>query len=302
MIERHVIADRVAWLMLRSRDLTASDLGAAIGVDRFKSPLALYAEKQGIIGTADNAAMQRGRWMEPAVIEAIREEHPDWEVRKANVYLRDPELRLGCTADAVAITDRPGLTNIQLKVVAKPVFESQWSDGPPMSYQLQTLCEGMLMDAERSILAALVVDTYTASLRLFPVDRHVGAEGRLRGIAAAFWRNMASGRRPRADVTRDAETVAAMFPVSEPEQVLDLSADNRLGWLLPKRISLIAERDVLQAAIDEIETEVKDKMGAAERALLPGWRLSWPTQTRKAHAVRESRFRRLTITEKQQEE
>jgi putative phage-type endonuclease len=76
-IERYKVHDRDEWLALRAHDLTASDIGAAAGVDPYKSPLALYAEKIGMLmPQADNNAMRRGRWLEAAVLSAIRETHP----------------------------------------------------------------------------------------------------------------------------------------------------------------------------------------------------------------------------------
>ncbi|MER8619205.1 YqaJ viral recombinase family protein [Mesorhizobium sp. M1409] len=299
MIERVEIIDRAAWLAMRANDLTASDIGAAIGIDPFKSQLALYAEKTGLLLPAgDNVMMRRGRWFEPAVVEAIRDAHPDWEVRyPLKRYLRDPETRLGCTPDAIAATDQPGLTNIQLKVIARPEFERRWSDGPPLHYRLQTLCEGMLMDVERSMLAVLVIDAYSAELEEFEVPRHAAAEKRLVEIAKRFWNNVATGKRPAADVTRDAETVAAIYPQSVKEPVLDLSHDNRMPALLNERAALKAEVDTATIRVGQIETEIKAKLGEAERAELPGWRISWKTQTRQAHLVPEATFRALRVTE-----
>ncbi|RWP05080.1 YqaJ viral recombinase family protein [Mesorhizobium sp.] len=303
MIERYEISDRAAWLSLRSGDLTASDIGAALGLDPYKTPLALYAEKTGqLMPQSDSPIMRRGRWLEPAVVEALRDRHPDWDVQRCNFYLRDTEIRLGATPDVIAVTDQPGLTNVQLKIVARPEYERRWADGPPLYYLLQTLAEGMLMDVERSMLAALVVDTYSADLVEIDVPRHAAAEARLRDLAVTFWDNIATGKRPAADVTRDAETVAAIFPQSVKEPVLDLSADNRLGTLLPERSRLKEEIGAAEKRVSEIETEIKSKLGEAERAELPGWRLSWKTQTRKQHIVPEATFRVLRVSEVKQEE
>lgn len=296
-VVRFPITDRSTWLQWRANDLTASDIGAAVGLDPYKTPLKLYAEKTGLLmPDGDNPQMRRGRWLEAAVLEAIREEHPDWEVRPAKVYLRDGALRLGASPDAIAATDEPGVTNIQCKVVARPTYETKWADGPPMHYQLQTLTEGMLLDAARSYVAALVIDTYTAELYLHRVNRHAAAELRVREIAAEFWSNVATGKRPAVDYSQDAETVKAMFPQSVPEKVIDLSADNRLPQLL-------LERGIAQAAIKEherelavIDAEIIDKLGDAEQAVLPGWKITWKTQNRKAYTVAEGTSRPLRVT------
>lgn len=300
MIERFAMTDRATWLAWRAQDLTASDVGAAVGLDRYKSPLKLYAEKTGLLmGDPDNASMRRGRWLEAAVLSAIREEHPDWEVRPALVYLRDTALRIGATPDAVAQTDKPGLTNIQCKVVARPTYEREWVDGPPLGYVLQTLTEGMLLDAAQSLVAALVIDTYTADLYLHDVPRHEAAEARVRAIAKDFWANVAAGLVPAVDSTLDAEVVAALYPQSVPEPVLDLTGDNLMPDLLRQRSIAKTVIDVETQRLGEIDTEIKAKLGEAERATLPGYRISWKTQTRKEYTVPAATFRVLRVTEEQ---
>lgn len=302
MIERHPISPDMRLHPLRAQDLTASDIGAAIGVDPYKSKLALWAEKSGLLmASADNPMMRRGRWLEGAVVAALRDEFPDWDfLYPPRVYLRDPESRLGATPDAFA-TDGDQIVNVQLKVIAKPEFERRWAMGPPMAYVLQTLTEGMLAEADRSLLAALVIDTYSAELHLAEVPRHAAAEARLHDIAAAFWASVNTGQPPPADVSRDAETVAAMFPQSAPEPVLDLSGDNRLPDLLDLRAVLKESITEFEKTVAGIDSEVKCKLGEAERAFLPGWKISWKTQTRAACVIAESSFRVLRVTRAKEE-
>lgn len=304
MIECHAITSRDQWLALRAQDLTASDIGAAVGVDPYKTALKLYAEKTGLLmADPDNKMMRRGRWLEAAVLSALREELPDWSIEKSNSYLRDAALRLGATPDATAvIPGEPGLINVQCKVVARPTYEREWAAGPPLAYVLQTLTEGLLMDAGRSIIAALVIDTYSAELELHAVHRHSRAERRVQAIAAEFWANVAAGRRPAADFARDADTVVALFPQSVPEPVLDLSGDNALGVLLPQRAVLKEQMALDEKRLDAIDTEIKDKLGAAEIATLPGWKISWKTHERAGYTVAASTYRALRITEVEQQE
>lgn len=303
MIEKHPVSDRAEWLKRRALDLTASDIGAAAGVDKFKTRLGLYAEKTGaILPAGDNPAMRRGRWLESAVLAAIREEHPDWEVRPVGLYYRDPDLRLGGTPDFVAITDEPGITNIQAKVVSRPTFEREWTAGPPLSYQLQTTCEAMLMDAQRSIVAALVIDTYNADLVLFPLPRHATAERAIRQVAQDFWDAVREGRAPPADYGQDREVIEALHPTSVAEPVLDLTGDNELAVLLPELVALKAGIKTDSKRVGEIETAIRAKLGDAERATLPGWSVSWKSQHRKETVVKASDYRVLRVRDLNEKE
>src|SRR5687768_17270690 len=279
MIEKHAVLDRGSWLHMRKQDLTASDVGAVAGVDKFRTPLSVYAEKTGAMISLDDDTpiMRRGRWLESAVLAAVREE-TGWEIRPVGLYYRDTETRLGATPDAVAVSDKPGVTNVQCKVVSRPVYDRDWSDGPPMSYVLQTLTEGMLMDVHQSVVAALVIDTYSAELYLHEVPRHADAEAKIRSLAQKFWDDVRTGNKPRADFAREAEIIEALYPESQAEPVLDLSGDNMLPALLSQYAAQKSAIALAKKAVAEIETEIKEKLGAAEKAVLPGWKLSWKTQ------------------------
>jgi putative phage-type endonuclease len=304
VIERHVITDRASWLARRAQDLTASDIAAAVGVSPFKTSLALYAEKTGhLMPDPETPIMRRGRHMERTAISMLREEHPDWDIKyPLDLYWRDPELRLGATPDAEAIIPGHGRTNIQIKVVGQKKFDSGWVAGPPLAYQLQTLCEGMLMEADHSLLVALVDGYSSLTLETFDVARNAEAEARIREHAMSFWDNIRTGKRPQADLARDAETLAILYPQSVPEPVLDLSHDNELPELLIELADLKAEIASREHRKRLVETGIKDKMGFAEVAVCPGWRITWKTTTIHEHVRPEVSFRRLSVAEVKPEE
>lgn len=191
VIERIPITSRKQWLGLRQQDITATDVPAVCGHGLFNSAAEVFAGKTGLISPAkETSIMRKGRWGEAAVFSAIADELPHWDVRRAKVYLRDPNAHLGCTPDGVAISpERDGIGIIQAKVIARPVFIRDWCDGEdnddapvnaPMAYQLQTLTESMLAFASWAVIAVLAHDAYNWSLRLVPVERHPGAEAMIR--------------------------------------------------------------------------------------------------------------------------
>lgn len=299
IIERTRITDRASWLAMRTQDLTASDVGAAVGVDPYKSALKLYGEKTGqLMADPDTPLMRRGRWLEPAVIEAMADENPDWVIERPKLYLRAPELRLGATPDALAdLGDGGGICNIQCKVVSRLSFARHWQDGPPMHYVLQTLTEGLLLDAARSKIAALVIDAYSADLYLFDVERHAGAEAKVQEIAIEFWKRVAERRPPPADYGQDAEVIDKLYPAPVPEKVLDLTGNNRLAAVLPEYVTLKTGMAIDKKRLAELEAEIKETLGDAERATLPGFDITWKLQHRKEHTVKATSFRPLRVTD-----
>ena len=247
-IERIPVTDREQWLALRKNDITASDVAAVCGEGMYGSAAKVWAEKRGVIQPAElNEAMKRGHWGEAAVFEALQWERPTWELRRAKIYMRDPDARLGATPDGAAIIPgRDGVCIIQAKVVALPVFKRDWlliegdnpetgEAEPPIGYQLQTTTENMLAEATVGILAVLIVDTFKWTLRTFEIERHAGAEAMIRKKVKAFWTNyLDTGIQPPLEAERDAELVKRLYP-KDDGTTIDLSGNNRILELLDRR-------------------------------------------------------------------
>jgi putative phage-type endonuclease len=303
MTEYRPITSRVEWLRWRRDFLTASDVPAAAGVDRFKTRLRLFMEKTELVpDIVETSAMRRGRHFETAALAYLQEEHPDWTIERPNVFIADTENRLGATPDAW-LTVAGCKVNCQIKTVSRPVFE-RWDGKAPLGYQLQVVTENLLSEADSGLLAVLAVSAHDAELHCFDIPRHPAAEENIRQIARQFWADVEEGRRPPADYSRDAEQIAALFPHAVPDTILDLSGDNRL----PKQL---ARRDLLKRVISRagervklIDNEIKDKMGAAEVAELPGWKITWKDTFYKGYTkvVPESTRRDFRVWPRKEEE
>lgn len=301
MIEKHPIVDRASWLQMRRADLTASDLGAVTGVDQYRSALSVFADKRGLTITNESPIMQRGRWLEAAAAEALIECYPHWRILNPKLYIRDPAIRLGCTPDRLAEDeDEPGIINLQIKSVSRPTYE-KWDGKPPLSYLLQTCAEGMLVDARTSFLAVLVISTFEADLVLHEVPRHKGAENRIRQTAVDFWADMEAGRVPKPDFRRDHETISALYSQPIKDKAADLSRSNRIREVLEEREAVKARMKEDAETVQALDAEIKHQLGDCESGELPGWRLSWKVQTRKAYQVPESTSRVLRVTRTEEE-
>jgi putative phage-type endonuclease len=296
IIETYPITSRSEWLSLRRRDVTASDIAALFGLSPWKSALQVWAEKTGYANDKiETALMRRGRWLEPAVLEALRESYPHDRVEKLSVYLRDPDLRLGATPDAMM-----NRRLVEAKVVSRPVFDA-WNGDPPMAYQLQALTGAMLTSADNAIIACLVIDTYSAALETFHVERNKEAENRIRDGVKRFWENTAAGIRPEPDYGEDGALITRLFKPREELPPLDLSSDNRLPEILGEREGLRRNIAAYEARCDAIRAEVVTKLNGAPAAICGDWKITHklvhlPEQIRKAHD-----YPRLTVTRKKEE-
>jgi predicted phage-related endonuclease len=249
------IESRGQWLQLRKGDLTASAIAALFNVHPYLSPEQLVEEKRGLYDRGDSPAMRRGRILEPAVIEALHEEHPDWRLERAATYHRLPDYRLGCTPDCWL--DDDGL--VQCKTVAPEEWQ-RWGGRPPLAYTLQTLTELLVTGKSRGYLAIMVLNRAYPVI-LFPVPRHEGAEAKIIAAATSWWSAFDAGLSPVAD---DAAALAADLDDGSHK---DLSSDNELPGLLAERQDLVVRAKVDETRLKEIDSTIKDRNGTARTAI-----------------------------------
>ena len=313
MIETRRITSREEWLQWRSQDVTASDVAPVLGLHPTRTAMRVWAEKTGLISPEPQTEFLEYRLaLEAAAIDWLKMKRPQWTIKRGGVYVRDPDLRLGATPDATAIDpDRPGFGLIECKSVVRHVYERDWQqhDGiaeAPIFHQLQALTGAMLTGASWAMIVALILDNAgTGGLALAPMDRHEGAERRIRDGVARFWALAEAGQSPPISYERDADVLAALFPkalIKEPP--LDLSSDNRMPDILQKRKKIKATIRAAEKECKAIDAEIMEKLTTYESATLPGWRLFWKTQKRKEHIVPEwiGRVLRIISTKQQTED
>lgn len=300
MISIRQITNREEWLLWRRDVLTASDVGAVAGVDKYKTALRVYAEKMTDLAPEESAIMRRGRMFEHAAYGYLQEDHPDWEWSRPGAFYSDVDLKLGATPDALAIADGR-LINVQIKTVSQPTF-LDWNDVAPTGYILQTVTENLLTNSDAGVLAVLVVSAYGAEMHEFPVPRHAAAERRVCDLARDFWQNVKNGVVPRPIYRKDADIVSEMYPPDDDVPVpLDLSGDNRIHEVLSIREIMKASVKKAEEDIKALDAEIIHKLDGATLATLPGWKITNRIVHRGAYTVEAKDFPRLLVTKREDE-
>jgi predicted phage-related endonuclease len=305
MIERREITSEAEWLSWRDHDVTASDVGGLFGLDprEEKTPAALFYAKQGVkFPDPDNSVLRRGRWLEGAFPNALRDKRPSWRVIKAHDYWRDPSIRLAATPDFYIEGDARGLGVLEAKTTEADLFEKYWTQTtPPAWVALQIATQMMLCGAHWGAIGCLILGYRRCELQLYEVPRHAGAESRIREAVERFWTNLGNGIEPALDYARDGALLSILYPREEPGKIVDLRTSNRLPELLARRAELADAIAVGEAAKKEIEAEIRDQIGDAERALVNGWSVTLKAQERKAHEVKASKPFRVLRAKKTEE-
>lgn len=306
MIERIDITSREQWLGLRKQDVTASVVGALHGLHPFTSRLRLYKEKSGAdLGEiAQNVRMRRGLVLELAVAQIVMQDNPTWRIFPAGVYLRDPDRRLGATPDFfIESDDELGLGVLQTKITTYRSFRQNWMDDDgslvvPAWIVLQTTTEMMLADATWGAVGCFIDDPFNPlekDMYVFRLERHAAGEAKILADVAQFWDDVANGREPDVDAKLDGELVKLLYPSSDELISVDLSGDNYLPGALAAREDAKARIASDQAFVDEVDTYLKGKMGAAEIAFLSGFTVTLKTVHKKSYTVPATSYRQLRV-------
>ena len=280
-------ADRDDWLAMRRQDVTASQIAAVIGQHPYCSALELWAQKTGqIVTVADNAAMRRGRLLEPVAVKLTGEALQGCRIQynDAQLYWRDEEARIGATPDVIVHNHEDGRGVIQLKNVEPGIYAKNWQSGePPLWVALQALCEAKLTGAQWAAVGVLRVG-HGVEFNLMPVPLHQGAWDRLTAAVADFWRAVEAGVAPQPDYTRDGAIISSMYPASNGA-VIDLSGDNELAVALAEREEAKILAKGLDEQLDKLDAIIRHKVGAHETALAGDFRITIRTEERKAYSV-----------------
>ena len=303
-VERIQITDRASWLAMRQRDVTASVAGALLGIHEYQTAFGLWALKSGRVAEdpAETPAMRRGRLLEDDALQILAEDNPSWTVTPANdAYYRAPALRIGATPDAfVTIPGRPGRGIVQVKTVESGKYQREWAPDasieaePPLWIALQAIIEAKLTGCDFAIVAPLVIG-YGLDVIPVEVPVHDGAFDCLVGEVAEFWHLVESGDHPPPDYGRDLAIVERVFARDNGTEI-DLSRDNHLPALLARRDRRKRFIRAAVASVDRMDAEVKTKLGAHERAHVPGWRIKWSVEERAGRYQPASSSRVLRIS------
>ena len=310
-------ANRELWLAQRSLVVGASEIAALFGESPWMSPFKLSAIKAGLVKTdEENAAMRRGRLLEPVAIECVREENPTWDVSPNTFpdlqYFVDAPNRIGATPDAfVKIPGRWGRGIIQIKSVAQSSFTKRWDDrpedreqsngfgwSPPTYVALQASVECAITDSQYTFVAALVIG-HGIDLHLQEIPLTPGLYSAAAARSLAFWEKIDRGETYAPSFDKDGSLIREIYADAAPGKEIDLSQDNEILELAENdRILRGVEWDTL-AARKEIKARLLYKMKGAEVAMFNGEVIATAkTISKKGYVVKPSKYRQVSFKEK----
>lgn len=241
---------RERWLEQRRSGIGGSDSARAVGLvpGRYR----LWAEKSGLIEPEDLSDREWIRWglrLERSVGEGFAEDTGrEVEFHTPFTLLRHPERPwMIDTPDAYQYCPtRSGRGALQIKTAGQ-FKAAEWSDGPPVAYQVQLMHELEVTGCDWGTLAVLIGGQ---KLVWFDLDRHDRFIRAMVDQEAAFWELVTARRAPPVDGTEaTAAALKALFPTDNGE-----------------RVDLPAEADQWDTRLCELKEEIKQR--EAEKLLL----------------------------------
>jgi predicted phage-related endonuclease len=300
-IERIPLPRGGGFPLERGQDVPASVIGGLFDLHPYWPLAKLYAKHRGLdVDDTDPASsvIRRGNDLEPLIAHEVRKLHrkDKWKIIKNKDYFRDPDAHIGATPDYFIENDARGLGVLQCKSVGSWRFRHDWTtDNPPFWIALQVATELMLTGARWGLIAVRVSGDYAWDFYEYEIPHHDGAQRRIREAAADFWTAVRECRQPQLNYERDGALINALYPNATPGSVIDLRLDNRVPELLDIIRQAKADAKEAKGKCEKAENEIKDKMGDAEIAIVPGWRVSWKTISKREHLVKATSYRDFRV-------
>lgn len=285
-----------AWLEGRRKSIGASEAPAVLGISRWKTPLALYCEKVGLVpppDLSDNEAVEWGLRLEPLIAEKYTDEtgrelqNPgQWTIHEA-----DDHSFLTASLDRIILPSNGKPQGVLEIKTTSEYLKGDWAEGVPLAYQVQNQQQMLCAELTWGSFAALIGGQ---SFRWGDTERDDRFLRELVEAIKRFWYDHVLAERPPQAGAGDHDLLAELFPREEPEKAIALSRD-ALDWSL--RLADLAEA-IKQAKAEEkaLKAKLKQQMEDAEVGVLPEeagqWR--WKEQSKKEHVVKAWTGRVLT--------
>ena len=286
-------SDRLSWLAERQHGLGASDAPVIMGLSKYLTPFALYAEKLGLgAAVSENEAMEWGLLLEEPIAQKFQQETGrvvtlpiPWAIQVCEEP-RAPWAR--ATVDRWQQREPTQRAPLEIKTAAWSLG-LEWTDEPPLAYQVQVQHQMLVTGASYASIAALIggqrflwcdVPRDDAF-----IDTLVQAEG-------AFWQRCLDHNPPPVDDSERTRAALKALYAKDSGEVISLGVegieiDNRLEAAKAAVAAAEAEKRLA-------ENELLARIGHGTMAVLPNDVVyTYRETTRSEHLTKASTFRVL---------
>lgn len=258
------------WLNDRMKGIGGSDVGAVLGLNKYKSAYTLWAEKSGLLPNdeVDNESMRIGRDLEDYVAKRFMEATGKKVVTSDYSFQSEEYPFMLANVDRLLVDEEAGLECKTASALTRCDFEN--GDIPP-SYYCQCVHYMAVTGLKKWYIAILVMGK---GFYLFEINRDEEEIKALIEAEQEFWNCVESGEAPEVDASESTkDTLNIRWQSQDKECILGHEAEYSVKELLSikKRIKALKE---LQTAYENV---IKSEMEEAEYAEVENATIKWKT-------------------------
>lgn len=291
---------RAAWLAERRTGIGASDAPIVLGLSPWKSPLALYAEKAGLVNPSagEQESARWGRKLEPVLAAAYEEEtgRTTWDPGPYTIqrHTSIPWLLSTCDRFVAAIghvnpwgypETTPGV--LELKT-ASALKKAAWTDEPPVMYQVQVQHQLAVTGHLWGSIAVLIGGQ---TFLWTDIQRNETFIAQLLAAEEAFWTRIQQRTPPEPDGSPSSAAILALLYPQEAQDHVVLPADAlAIDHDRQRAAEIIRVQEEIKA---ECDNRLKALIGPHAVGILPnGTSYSWTMRKAYTATVKETRVLR----------
>lgn len=228
----------------------ASEVAAVVGLNKWKSRLAVWMEKAGKVPREDimgKIPIRVGMALESHIASWWANDH-NCEITRYDRYLVHPKMpRYGASLDYIMGEEDKPDSVVEIKTVSEKSF-GYWPPGaPPTNYIIQVQAQMDIADVGEGFLVVLVGNR---SIETYRLVRRPTLGGLLRDKVEEFWKSVDDDTPPPPDFKADADVISHLAP-----------ADNKIIKGDEDYDKMIVEHNRLRAKRRDIDGQIKTLSG-----------------------------------------
>ena len=261
------ITDKQSWLENRLLDVTSTEVSALFDLNPYKSEFQLYHEKKDkvVINIDDNERMMWGRHLEDSIALGFAEKYK-MKVEQFDVYMRDPETRMGSSFDYKIVSEEEPMI-LEIKNVDGLAYRKNWIEHdeyniePPEHIALQLQHQLEITGYNVGYIVALVGGN---TMKVVRSERDPRIGKLLKGKVENFWERIKLGVPPDIDYTKDAQYIMKNL-CNQADAGTVLEADEEMDKLVDDYYAINKEHVSLGKTKDSIKAQILERSNNASK-------------------------------------
>ena len=261
------ITDKQSWLENRLLDVTSTEVSALFNLNPYQTEFELYHQKKDkvVVNIDDNERMMWGRHLEDSIALGFAEKYK-MKVEQFDVYMRDPETRMGSSFDYKIVSEEEPMI-LEIKNVDGLAYRKNWIEHdeyniePPEHIALQLQHQLEITGYNVGYIVALVGGN---TMKVVRSERDPRIGKLLKGKVENFWERIKLGVPPDVDYTRDSQYIMKNL-CNQADAGVTLEADEEMDKLVDDYYAINKEYVSLGKTKDSIKAQILERSQNASK-------------------------------------